>query len=100
MAALTARQRLALEYVAAHQPVPADELGAVLHEDRAVRGGQGHGRSERCEWCASEGRQMGAALRTRGLVKLRRQAGWVLPDFSPRRSSGYDPASAAFPEGF
>lgn len=103
---VTARQRLAVEYVAAKQPVPSDELGAVLHADRLARGGRGHSVDERCEWCRSEGREMGAALRRLGLVRERRGAGWVLEGAAaPPRAAApaedvYDPATADFPEGF
>lgn len=75
---LTARQRLALEYIGHHQPVASDELGAFLHEDRRARGGKGHGADERCDYCQQEGAQMGAALRLKGLVKRKRGVGWVV----------------------
>lgn len=102
---LTDRQRLALEYVGAHQPVAAVELGAVLHEDRAARGGKGHSAAEHCAYCSDEGRAMGRALRAKGLVQERRGAGWVLkgarPEHSrPDHSRCYDPATAPLPEGF
>lgn len=100
---LTARQRLALEFIAANQPVPSDELGALLHEERMQRGGRGHHRDQLCQWCTDEGKQMGAALRRHGLVRQKRHAGWVL-------ASGYRPSTegtkqeprdrGSFPEGF
>lgn len=99
---LTARQRFALEQVAAHQPIPSVELGALLHEERALRGGSGHTAGEACDWCATEGRNMGKALRAKGLVRERRGAGWVLVGFkgSTRIVGCYDPASSPWPEGF
>ena len=77
---LTHRQRMALEYIGHHAPVSSDELGALLHEDRRARGGRGHSSDERCEWCPDEGKQMGAALRLKGLVRFRRGdgGGWYL----------------------
>lgn len=99
---LTGRQQLALDHITANQPVPSDEVGAILHEDRRARGGRGHSRDERCKWCADEGKTMGASLRSHGLIVRRRGAGWTLPDYriGDRPASGYDPATAPFPEGF
>lgn len=100
---LTPRQQLALAHIASRQPVATDELGAVLHEHRRATGGKGHGRDERCDFCTSEGRQMGEALRRRVLVRYRRGAGWTLPDYRPgdhlpssQNATGPD----GFPEGF
>lgn len=100
--ALTDRQQLALEFIGKHQPVSSDELGAFLHEDRMSRGGKGHGRDERCDWCPGEGREMGEALRRRDCVVRKKSVGWCLAGFSPERSgtSGYDPETSDFPEGF
>lgn len=97
--ALTDRQQLALEHIAAHQPVSSDELGAVLHEDRQARGRKGHSRDQRCEWCATEGNVVGASLRAKGLIVRRKTIGWCLPDHSPDRpgASGYDPATSEIP---
>lgn len=100
---LTARQRIALEHIAAGQPVESDELGAFLHQDRMARGGRGHSVEERCDWCGREGRQMGDSLRRAGLVTFRRGAGWVLVDYRPAEASAggdYDLATAPFPEGY
>ena len=101
-AALTGRQQLALEHIAKHQPVASDELGAILHEDRLARGGKGHPADERCEWCPREGRVMGSSLRRHGYVVQKRSLGWCLPDYRPERpgTSGYDPSTSDFPEGF
>ena len=100
---LTPRQQLALATIAVRQPVSSDELGAILHHDRLERGLRGHGVDERCEYCAGEGREMGEALRARGLVRHRRDAGWTLPDYRPggqlpsfQNAAGPD----GFPEGF
>ena len=113
---LTARQRLALEHIGRHGLVPSDELGAFLHDDRRQRGGRGHHRDERCDYCGDEGGQMGRALERKGLVQRRRanalrglEGGWHLPGWTPtgdasnegaKPEAPYDPASAPFPEGF
>lgn len=75
---LTDRQRLALDYIAANQPVSSDELGAVLHADRVARGGRGHVVDVRCTYCADEGSDMGRALKAKGLVFRPRKGGWQL----------------------
>lgn len=95
------RQRLALDYLRHHAPVPSDELGALLHEDRRARGLNGHSADERCRFCADEGKQMGGALRAKGLVRYRRGegGGWYLADRTaptPQVEEQEDP----FPEGF
>lgn len=90
---LTGRQQLALEFVAANQPVSSDELGAAWCEHRGK-----HSAETRCDWDGKAGREMGSALRKRGLVKFKRDSGWVLPDYSAvARSDGYDPASSEIP---
>lgn len=104
---LTERQRLALQLIAARQPVPSDELGAELHFYRRAHGGSGHSPDERCAWCADEGKQMGAALRKKGLVKMLRDQGWVLHGYTPtaeressqgRQRPGFD--AHGLPESF
>lgn len=97
---LTSRQALALQFISAHQPVSSDELGAVLHEDRMRRGGKGHGRDERCDWCQSEGAQMGNALRKRGFVVQKRTVGWALEGYNYNAAAldiGYDPKTSEIP---
>lgn len=79
--ALTDRQQLALEFIGRYQPVSSDELGAFLHEDRLRRGGKGHHRDSRCDWCQSEGSQMGDSLKGRGKVIRKKTIGWVLPEY-------------------
>jgi hypothetical protein len=95
---LTERQRFALNLIGQLGPAPSDELGAHMHARRGK-----HGADQRCEWCAREGKGIGAELLAKNLVKQRRGEGWVLVGAiaSAREStSGYDPATAAFPEGF
>lgn len=100
---LTERQQVALEHLGSNQPLTNDELGAFLHEARRAGGGSGHGREERCAYCAAEGGQMGRRLRELGYAAYRRGHGWVvagtpLPPAVAR--GGYDPAVAPFPKGF
>lgn len=104
---LTERQRLALDYVRAHGPVASDELGALLHEERQARGGRGHHRDLRCDWCGDEGSSMGKRLRELGLVRKRtgESGGWYVPDSrGPDRESADRTAQLgagdAWPEGF
>lgn len=49
-----------------------DEAGAVAHE---LRRGRPHGRDVRCEWCASDGRDVLEALAVKGLARRRRVGG-------------------------
>lgn len=77
---LTDRQQRALDHITANQPVPTDELGALLHT---------HGLDSRCAWCRSTGTEVGKALSRRGLVR-RTRPGWVLKNYrggDQRRSS-------------
>lgn len=102
---LTARQRYALEVIGKLQPVESDELGAYLHQERQTRTGgeKGHAADVRCEWCGTEGAQMGAALRNRRLVTKKRDAGWVLVGYKPTRAPEPAPEGLdehGFPENF
>lgn len=93
---LTPRQRIALEYIGHHAPVGSDELGAFLHEDRRARGGRGHSSEERCDFCTGEGRQMGAALRQKGLVRHRNGdgGGWYLAgNEAPKHERNDEPSA-------
>lgn len=103
---LTRRQDLAYAFVREHGPVTSDELGAFLHEVRLGNGGSGHAMGVRCDYCTSEGADMGGVLRQKGLVERRRGVErllvWVAAD-APRHGkkessqlSNDDP----FPEGF
>ncbi len=74
---LTTRQRIALEHVAEHQPVSADEIGARLHAYRRQQGGHGHSIDARCQFCAEEGNSMLRRLRELGLVRRKMRVGWV-----------------------
>lgn len=76
--ALTPRQQTALEHIAAHQPVASDELGAHLCSWAGK-----HTVDHRCPWDGPNGRQVGDALKAKGLVRYRRGAGWTLPDYKP-----------------
>lgn len=95
---LTDRQALALQFISAHQPVSSDELGAVLHEDRKLRGGKGHDRDTRCEWCVTEGNVVAASLRAKGLVIRKKTVGWCLTGYTPARNTdAYDPTKSEIP---
>lgn len=90
---LTARQRFALETVGRYQPIPSDELGAHL----CARRGK-HAADVRCEWCSRAGREVGAALRKKGLVRMRREQGWTLAGYTPpANTDGYRPETAEIP---
>lgn len=93
---LTPRQRYALEIIARFQPVPSDELGAHMCQRRGK-----HTADVRCEWDAPNGREVGGALRKKGLVQLRRDQGWVLAGYTPAANTdAYDPATSEWPAGF
>lgn len=64
---LTARQQTAYEYVAAHDGVPADELGAHLHAVAGV-----HAAYARCQFCHATGREVCRSKALRPLVTYRR----------------------------
>lgn len=100
---LTARQELALAFIAKTGTVSSDELGAVLHEDRRARGGRGHDRDERCDYCATEGADMGRRLRELGLVTKRRgvDGGWCAAnDESQHEETSQLGEGDPWPEGF
>lgn len=67
---LTARQQAAVDYLAAHDGVPADEIGAALHERRGK-----HDAGDRCGFCATEGRSVLKSKAVRPLVTYRRHEG-------------------------
>jgi hypothetical protein len=98
---LTVRQRYALEIIHDLQPVTSDELGAHL----CARRGK-HAADTRCQYDTVNGREVARALRAKGLVRERRDEGWYIAGSGPVGRTGpgggpgYDPATAAFPEGF
>ena len=53
---LTPLQQLAFAYIREHQPVPSDELGAAVHQDRFQRGLRGHTTDHRCGHCGFDAR--------------------------------------------
>lgn len=76
---LTERQQFALDTITAHQPIPSDELGAhwCQHNGR-------HTTATRCDWDGPTGRELGRALRKRGLAIERRSlGGWCLAGYRP-----------------
>jgi len=98
-AKLTERQQAAYDYLAAHDGVPVDELGANWH---AIRGK--HAAGARCDWCGQEGRDVVRSKALRPLVTYRRTPDGSLyflrgrqPEPAPAPVSGYDPATAPIP---
>lgn len=70
---VTERQRYVLELVRDLGHATDDEIGAVLCE----RLGK-HSADVRCGWDATNGGDIARVLRKKGLVKYRRDVGWVL----------------------
>lgn len=70
-------------------PIASDEIGA---EWCAARGK--HSADVRCEWDSQAGKQIGQALRKRGLVLFKRGEGWYVPGV--RRAS--EPSSQMGPD--
>lgn len=101
---LTERQRFALAFVkatdVAGEGVSGDELGAALHEYRRREGGRGHDAGSRCRFCADEGRDMARSLIAKGLLERHPRGGFRVADETAGGPDVYDPATAAFPEGF
>lgn len=93
---LTARQQACVDYLAAHDGVPADEVGALLHERRGK-----HLAGERCEWCHTEGRSVLRAKAVRGLVTFRKgpERLYLLRDPARRTPAvtGVDPRTSEIP---
>ena len=87
-------QQLVLTAVqnAGQDGLTADEAGALVHEQRGH-----HDHGVRCDYCASDGRQVLASLRKRSLVKSRRGGSWVTPTAQPAAPAGM---SDDLPEGF
>lgn len=77
IASLTPRQAHALKVIEARQPIKSDDLGCELHAYRKSNGGHGHSTDSYCDFCTSEGRDVGDALARKGLVRYARGAGWM-----------------------
>lgn len=88
---LTPRQQLALDYVTEHAPATADEIGALLHQERLQRRGRGHSADSRCKWCGDEGTQMLRRLRELGLVRHAKHLGWYVAGHTRPRASNSNP---------
>lgn len=69
---LTDRQARALELLTAagHDGLHADELGAIVHEEKGDK--WAHSRDIRYVYCGSTGNELLNALRNKGLAKYRR----------------------------
>ena len=100
---LTPRQQHAIDTIRAAGPagLTSDELGAILHQYRRDNGGSGHHQDDRCDYCVSEGRQVGDSLRWHGRVYKRGNKAWTLVEHRntkpERQVDGYDPRSAEIP---
>lgn len=70
---LTERQQRVLDLVKTAGPdgVHADEVGALLHEQKRNELYR-HGRDERCQFCGHDGKALLEALKAKGLVRYRR----------------------------
>lgn len=98
---LTHRQQIALDLIREKAPVESDEIGALLHEERAGRGKRGHTQDVRCEWCGQEGDHMAARLRELGLIRHARNIGWYPADQPrPRARDDGRPGPGDLPEDF
>lgn len=97
---LTARQQHALTLIEQHGPISSSGLGARMHARRGK-----HPDTLACEWCPDEGKTVARELRRKGLVRYKRDSGWYVVGTTgkpqrERESSGYDPATTPFPDGF
>ena len=97
---LTDRQQHALTLITEHGPIPSAELGAHMHARRGR-----HDATTSCTWCAEEGKTVARELRRKELVRYRRNTGWyaVGTTGKPRRereTSGYNPATTPWPDGY
>jgi hypothetical protein len=92
---LTDRQERALEIIraAGRDGIPSDEFGQQIHAWQGK-----HDLETLCEWCPTSGRELGKALRKKGLVKSRRDGHWYALDgiAAPVEDPDVDP----FPPGF
>lgn len=84
---LTERQQFALELVeaAGRNGIHADELGAILHEERGK-----HPRDSRCQWDGANGKSILDALKKKGLVRYVRSRNG-LPGFWRAESASAAP---------
>lgn len=93
---LTKRQRFALELIGRLGYVSSEQLGSALHEYRSA-----HRATTACTFCRPEGAAMGASLREKGLVRLKRAKGWYVvgekPPAVPVPAGAYDPSTAPIP---
>lgn len=84
---LTPRQQLALDALTAEPDgLAADEIGAILHEQKDGR--WRHDRGERCQFCGKDGRHVLNALRQRGIARSNRLGVWRATGRAVSRPSG------------
>lgn len=94
-ARLTERQQLVMDAVrkGGEDGIRAPQAGAAIHSSRGV-----HGHLDECRYCYSEGAHILRRLQELGHVTRDRHGNWRAAGTS--RDVGYDPATAAFPEGY
>lgn len=101
---LTDRQEAALAFIAAagDDGLSSDDLGAHVHQWNRDQGRRGHDSDTRCTWCGSTGKELGAALRARGLVYQQGHRHWTLVEHRTTTAGRQQPAVPVneFPEGF
>lgn len=78
---LRPRQQALYDLVRAHpEGITKDEAGALIH---SLKGGRwAHPASERCDWCARDGRQALSSKALKPLLVGRRDGRWYLRDAS------------------
>lgn len=84
------RQQAGYDYVRAHAPVTADEVGANQHARRGK-----HAADERCRYCAMEGKSILRSKALRPLVMRRKDGTWVPRD--PKDAAATSPQLVGLP---
>ncbi len=90
---LTERQALVLRAAREQGGLRDVDAGSLLHRSK-------HAGDDYCAFCRMDGLRVLTALRTRGLLVRRKSGLWEPKGAHAGSEGGYDPATAAFPEGF